>query len=170
MRSTASGSATSVAWTRAVPPSVRINSTVVPAPTSSMSAMVTAAPSAARRRAVARPIPEPAPVTIAILSWKRCMLKVSRGPDCCVASMPMCRPNRVAAARSCFTGHAGGRSRDGGHRRVTLEGYREALQAGLDTSAERDEPGLPTSRLSRRSTRSVPGPKPRDPNGCRSRP
>lgn len=51
----------------ATPPRWRIASTVVVAPVASMSSTATRAPSAASRRAIARPIPLPAPVTRAVL-------------------------------------------------------------------------------------------------------
>ena len=53
--------------TRAVPPTAAIAATTACAGSAAMSATVTAAPSDASRSAVARPIPEPPPVTIATL-------------------------------------------------------------------------------------------------------
>jgi len=44
-----------------------------------MSAITTRAPSRARRSAVARPMPEPAPVTMAVLPVKRPGVKDGRG-------------------------------------------------------------------------------------------
>src|SRR5207237_9369871 len=65
------GSETSTATAAARPPAARSCSTVSPAEASSMSAATTAAPSAARRVADARPIPDPAPVTRATFPAKR---------------------------------------------------------------------------------------------------
>ncbi len=59
------GSVTSVRTNIAVPPASWIMPTVSLPPASSMSATTTDAPSAANASAVARPIPEPAPVTTA---------------------------------------------------------------------------------------------------------
>jgi len=60
-----SWSVTSPTRLTTVPPAAWISAATDLTPTSLMSATRTAAPLAARRRATARPIPEPAPVTIA---------------------------------------------------------------------------------------------------------
>src|SRR5262245_36256226 len=72
-----SGSETSV-WTKTASPfpsSARIAS---PARSSTSSATTTLAPSARKRSAYARPIPCPAPVMIATLSWSRPIVRVLR--------------------------------------------------------------------------------------------
>ena len=68
MRATSGLLATSTWHATAWPPSPSISSTVSLALPRRMSAATTAAPSAAKRTALARPMPEPAPVTMATLS------------------------------------------------------------------------------------------------------
>ncbi len=64
---TAASSVTEPALAAACPPACTIAATLRPAAAASMSVTSTAAPSAARRSAVARPMPSPPPVTIAVL-------------------------------------------------------------------------------------------------------
>src|SRR5205807_9231702 len=62
-------SVTSTVTPVAVPPEVAILSAVASAELPSRSKTATAAPSLARRSLMARPMPEPPPVTIAVRSW-----------------------------------------------------------------------------------------------------
>ena len=62
---------TSVRTKRARPPASVINETVLRPPSELMSATTTFAPSSAKSRQVARPMPEPPPVTMATLSLSR---------------------------------------------------------------------------------------------------
>src|SRR5581483_9273734 len=64
-RSTCALSATSVGTASAVPPASAISAATRDAPSGSTSSTATRAPSAAKRRAIAAPIPEPPPVTTA---------------------------------------------------------------------------------------------------------
>ena len=68
-------SAMSTHWASAVPPSPPMMATVSSAPARLMSATTTCAPPAASVRAEARPIPDPAPVTMAVLPVKRSVIR-----------------------------------------------------------------------------------------------
>ncbi len=78
-RFTAAGSVTSTAYARAAAPCSPISAAVFSAASAATSSAATAAPSSAKRCAVARPSPEPAPVTTATWSVKRVMCP-SPGP------------------------------------------------------------------------------------------
>src|SRR6266550_4510164 len=75
--STCALSATSVGTPMAVPPSARISAATRSALSRFRSATATCAPSAAKRRAIARPIPDPPPVTTATRLVSRAMRRLS---------------------------------------------------------------------------------------------
>ena len=78
MAATDASSLTSASWAEAVPPRAVIRSTVSAAPSGLMSATTTRTPSVASRSALARPMPEPDPVTIATLPSSPCTRPPSR--------------------------------------------------------------------------------------------
>src|SRR6187455_529232 len=87
--STSGALVTSARVNEAVPPRSAISSTVWLPVASSTSFTTTAAPSRARRRAITWPIPEPAPVTIAVLpATSMAWLRLARGFAVLLNSQP----------------------------------------------------------------------------------
>ena len=88
MRETSCSRATSAVTASACPRALRMVSAVFPAEIPSMSATTTAAPSLANRRAISRPMPDPAPVMSATLFASFPFLSGTVSPAAAARAMP----------------------------------------------------------------------------------